>query len=404
MKKYLKKFICITIILLVCVFIGGNICGRSWVVDFMVSKWAWRGPYHHAAIVSTPKKTVSVGEEIYSLINSHLYRHNNGQLEHIELNYDFLGNMKANDIAGDHENLYLASHKNIFSLKNDGLKLIHADFEIYSLAIDGEKIYYVTYTERKEDKYTYALCSYDLSAKMVERLYEFLNNEHIYDVRSQIFTIGNRLLFMDERMNLFWVDSLNQQNRISTNFTKFADNKSFMVAKTSFVMEEDIARLEIVTRGVRLVYMNKVYEYPLQANNLRLYPIVKVIDNKVYFAVNDWSQKKDCERNDCICGYNSSMLLTFNLGNKQFALQKQLEAQEVFVDFSKDKCIYYSRGIVYRNESKLKEGIEIKPCAQYKIVGAVSPIPAYELKLAYHSGRLHYLLSDNRAYLKAEYA
>ena len=134
---------------------------------------------------------------------------------------------------------------------------------------------------------------------------------------------------MDERMNLCWVDSLQEQNRIVprdilvVNDGHITEKIAFELS-FSFVLEEKIARLEVVEQGVEFQYLDKVYEYPIQTNNLRLYPIVKVIDNKVYFAVNDWSQKEDCERTDCVCRYNASMLIVFDLANEQFSLQKQI--------------------------------------------------------------------------------
>lgn len=395
MKSYnkIKSILCCFIVIIFCLA-----CGCDW-------GWNWRGPYHHAAIFSTPKKTVLVGEETYSLIDEKLYKHNNGQLEKINLNYDQNLDENARDLASDNGKLYLVIHNEIFSLKDDKLNLIYSGDPIYSLMVDNKKIYFVMFKEQIEDQYKYELCSYDLESQTKETLCEFFSEESHFVVNSKIIAIGDRLLFIDERMNLFWVDSLGKQNRTSLCLYPFMDDVK-MFERISFVLGEDIAYLEIVEQGVRFQYMENVYEYPMQANQLRLYPIVKVIEGKVYFAVNDRLKKEDCqERTDCICQYHASMLIAFDLETKQFSLKKQIGDREIFIDFDKDECIYYAKGAIYKNESVLKQLQEIHPDVSYKIVeGAMLPRPVYELKLAYNLGRLNYLLIDYHDYLSSEYA
>ena len=398
MKHYLKIIKRITVILLIVVIIFCLACGCDW-------GWNWRGPYHHAAILSTPKKTVLVGEETYSLIDEKLYKHNNGQLEKINLNYDQNPDENARDLASGNGKLYLVIHNEIFSLQDDKLNLIYSGSSIYSLTADKGNIYFVMFQEEIENKYKYELCSYDLELKTKETLCEFSSVENHFVVNSKIIAIGNLLLFMDERMNLFWVDSLAEQNRASLCLYPFMDDVK-MFERISFALGEDIAYLEIVEQGVRFQYKQNVYEYLLQANQLRLYPIVKVIEGKVYFALNDWLKKEDCqERTDCICQYHSSMLIAFDLENKQFSIEKQIGEREIFVDFDKDECIYYAKGAIYKNESVLRQLQEIYPDVPYKIVeGTMLPRPVYELKLAYNFGQLNYLLIDNHDYLLNEYA
>ena len=259
------------------------------------------------------------------------------------------------------------------------------------------------YTDRF--KYKYELCSYDLESKTKETLYEFSSIESHFVVNSKMIAIGERLLFMDERMNLFWADSLGERNRTSMCLYPYMDDVK-MFERISFALGEDIAYLEIVEQGVHFQYMEDVYEYPLQANQLRLYPIVKVIEGKVYFALNDRLKKEDCqERTDCICQYHSSMLIAFDLENKQFSIEKQIGEREIFIDFDKDVCSYYAKGAIYKNEGVLKQLQEIYPDVPYKIVeGTMLPPPVYELKLAYNLGQLNYLLIDNHDYLLSEYA
>ena len=208
---------------------------------------------------------------------------------------------------------------------------------------------------------------------------------------------------MNERMNLFWVDELGEQNRISTSYSRFEGTS--MLGEISFVLEEKIAKLKIVEEGICFEYLDETYEYPIQANALRLYPIVKVIENKIYFAVNDWVQKEDCEKPDCLCGYNKSMLITFDLESKQLSVKKEIGEMDAFIDFNKDESIYYSKGIIYRNESILEQVEEIQPGIPYRTVLPSSrPFYLYDLNISYYQGEIYWRLQDNRAYLKDEYA
>lgn len=412
MRKYFTELKRIIVVLLsvvnICCFACG--CERG---------WDWQGPYHHAAVVSTPKKTIVAGKKVYSLINEKLYKHNDGQLELIEFYRTSYGGLRISDVASDGENLFLVSYGSIFSLINKELThIVYLDSDdlisikdtaIETLLVENEEIYYVAFKERIGDKYKYEVCSYDLRTKTGETIYEFFNFQNpLRNVDSKIIEVEDRLLFMDERMNLCWVDSLQEQNRIVprdilvVNDGHITEKIAFELS-FSFVLEEKIARLEVVEQGVEFQYLDKVYEYPIQTNNLRLYPIVKVIDNKVYFAVNDWSQKEDCERTDCVCRYNASMLIVFDLANEQFSLQKQIGEKDVFIDFSKDECIYYSKDSVYKNDSIIKMVGEIQPGVFYKIVEGV-PRPVYELKLAYFGGNLNYVLYENIDSLSTEYA
>lgn len=398
MRKYFTELKRIIVVFLVVVNCCCFVCGCDW-------GWDWRGPYHHAAIVSTPKKTVAVGEDVYSLIDKKLYKHNNGRLEFIDLYYYPAGNRPAVDLASDNEKLYLACNNKIFSLENDGLSLVHSTTTVYSLEINNGKIYYVGHKEYVDREKKYALYSYEIESQTQEVICEFLGVQGSFEkVRPQLITVDNRLLFINEQMHLSWVDSIDEQNRASICLRPYIDDLK-MYEEISFVLEEDIAYLKTIEQGVEFQYLDKVYEYPIQTNNLRLYPIVKVIDNKVYFAVNDWSQKEDCERTDCVCRYNASMLIVFDLANEQFSLQKQIGEKDVFIDFSKDECIYYSKDSVYKNDSIIKMVGEIQPGVFYKIVeGVPRPRPVYELKLAYFGGNLNYVLYENIDSLSTEYA
>ena len=396
MRRYSKVFTRIAVILIVAINLLYFTCGCSW-------GWNWRGPYHHAAIVSTPKKTVSVTEETYSLIEDRLYKHTNGQLEYIAINHYPHGNMSIRDIASNSETLFLVADGTIFSLENSDLKEIYHSSGIQSLIIDEGIIYYIRLKETVNDRCKFELCSYNLSLQENKMINEFFDIESYYDVTPKMITIGEKSLFMDRTQNLFWMDSLGEQNRVSKYGIRFVGGPLNMFDKLYFALEENVACLEIVEQGVRFQYMDKVYEYPIQANQLRLYPIVKLIENKVYFAVNDWLQKEDCERTDCICRYNASMLISFDLETKQFSLQKQIGERDIFIDFSKNEYIYYSKGAVYKNESVLTQLQELIPDISYKIVEG-NPLPLYDLKIAYNREELNYLLDDNRIYLSNEYA
>ena len=83
MKKSFKFFKRVVLVSLVVVNLF-CFCGCSWLLSY---GWDWRGPYHHAALIDVPKKTVSVGDETYSLINEKIYKHINGTLEFIQFNY-----------------------------------------------------------------------------------------------------------------------------------------------------------------------------------------------------------------------------------------------------------------------------------------------------------------------------
>jgi len=361
----------------------------------------WKGPYHHAAIVSTPKKTVSVGEATYSLIDKKLYKHNNEQLENIELNYGSSGRMQAKDIASDGQKLYIVCYSQLFCLENDSLTL-HSISEAYSLTINNGKIYYVTFKEKVESNNKYELCSYDIKTQINESICDIFGTQGLYQqVEPQIITVDNQLLFINEQMDLSWVDLLEEQNRAAIWLRSYMNDVN-MFEEISFALGENIAYLKTIEQGIQFQYLDKAYEYPIQAENLRLYPIVKVIDNKLYFAVNDWSQKKDCERTDCICAYNSSTLITFDLESKQFYLQKQIGEREVFVDFGKDECVYYAKDTVYKNDAVIKVVGEVKPAVFYKTV-VEKPYSAYELKLAYDGEKAYFVLIDNRHLLKEEY-
>ena len=78
---------------------------------------------------------------------------------------------------------------------------------------------------------------------------------------------------------------------------------------------------------------------------------------------------------------------------------------DAFIDFNKDESIYYSKGIIYRNESILEQVEEIQPGVPYRtVLPSSSPSYLYELNISYYQGEIYWRLQDNRAYLKDEYA
>jgi len=368
--------------------------------------WNWKGPYHHAAIIECAQKTLAVGGETYSIIADDnvweycLYKHKvNGQLERVLIpeGAGFGEGFLIDDIASYNGKLYFNESGRIFCLGEESKELV-LDLDrqyVASLLIQGGKIYYTALSTpiNVYPRYCF-LCSYDIDSGENTELFSWEENGE-----SVILTVFGRKLFVDEKLHLAWCDSFGEGNRI---VCSWANGDSYR--EYSFVLNDEIAYLKTLNDRISFSVAGEQYEYFFEtAGKFRLYPYVKVIDNKVYFAINDDAEPSDCEHEKCICRYRSSAVMVFDLESKQFSKQTSVGEREVILDLSKDYCMYYSQGNIYKKEEKIAFVGEIGPCLPLyrRVEGWVSP--AYCLNLAYDGENLYSVLQDQRQWMKDEY-
>jgi len=353
-----------------------------------------RGPYHHPAVVASPVKTVRVKDTVYGIIPSSSFFYelcilDNGQFKEVETDYF----INPTDMQTDGKNLYVSNYRAgiyLFDATGNLIDHIMEKTHVVSFLLDEAEIFYTNkpYIEGTQNE-TFYLYSYDRESKENREL-------DIAPIHS-ITELNNRKVFIDSTNRLHWLDEIGAENQM------LPFDYSYYLREISFADGNQVGILSLQNEKIVLKEQEE-YVYPLDSENYRFYPCIKEINGIVYFAVNEFSQKEDCEYENCICGFQKSKLLSFDLKTKRFLIHSEIGQQEEYISFGDTFFSYYSNGKVYRNGVEILKIDRIEPFGEYTThtpfqswcIGAVAQI--------YDDGEeLFYRYIDCSAWLKDEY-
>lgn len=325
-----------------------------WVINLSITD-SQKGPYHHAAIATSPVKQVEANGKTYCLISWGMNRQRLCVMEENSFRIITLPNYGAPiDIGSDGAHCYVSTR-----YSEDGILVLDENDQVCNRLLTGEQVhsfllekntvYYVT-----ETKESYFLNEYDRNLGQTKRLFSIQPHS--------LLNLKGRELWVGGNYELSWTDKIESHPQIA-----FLSDENLPYAKElKFFYRGEIGTLSL-EQGIVLYCQKEKHTYALKEEGCySFYPQVNVEGDLLYFAiVNRNEEKEDCEISNCICRVNGSKQLCFDLKERKFLLQEELGSGSVYIAYCGQYTSYYCDGKVYRNRTPILEVEALTPYGEY---------------------------------------